>query len=144
MREESYVTTTYTTYTEGGREYPAYCVNRELPGVGELADYSVDVDTDITSALGNVQVWRTIINGFPYKTAGELGLANDIEAFQATKQAVYCILYGFDPVTRYRGTDQGADTRGNAIKNAIVGMVNEGRYGSQTPSDPSVDRKSVV
>lgn len=134
----SYVTTTYTTYTEGGREYPAYCVNRELPGVGELADYSVDVDTDITSALGNVQVWRTIINGFPYKTAGELGLANDIEAFQATKQAVYCILYGFDPVTRYRGTDQGADTRGNAIKNAIVGMVNEGRYGSQTPSDPSV------
>lgn len=134
----SYVTTTYTTYTEGGREYPAYCVNRELPGVGELADYSVDVDTDITSALGNVQVWRTIINGFPYKTAGELGLANDIEAFQATKQAVYCILYGFDPVTRYRGTDQGADARGNAIKNAIVGMVNEGRYGSQTPSDPSV------
>lgn len=134
----SYVTTTYTTYIEGGREYPAYCVNRELPGVGELADYSVDVDTDITSALGNVQVWRTIINGFPYKTAGELGVANDLEAFQATKQAVYCILYGFDPATRYRGTEQGADARGNAIKNAIVRMVNEGRYGSQTPSDPSV------
>lgn len=134
----SYITTTYTTYTEGGREYPAYCVNRDLPGVGELPDHSVDVDTDITSALGNVQIWRTIINGFPYKTAGELGVANDLEAFQATKQAVYCILYGFDPATRYRGTEQGADARGNAIKNAIVGMVNEGRYGSQTPSDPSV------
>ena len=27
----SYVTTTYTTYNEGGRSYPAYCVNREYP-----------------------------------------------------------------------------------------------------------------
>lgn len=130
----SYITTTYTTYTEGGKEYPAYCLNKEYPGVGELDGYTVDV----TSVLDNVQVWRTIINGFPYKSAGELGLANDLEAFQATKQAVYCILYGFDPVTRYRGAEQGADARGDAIKRAIVNIVNEGRYGSQTPSDPSV------
>lgn len=29
----SYVTTTYVTYNQGGVEYPAYCLNRELPGV---------------------------------------------------------------------------------------------------------------
>jgi uncharacterized surface anchored protein len=134
----SYVVTTYTTYSEGGKEYPAYCVNREYPGVGELDGYTVDVNASVTDVLGDVRIWRTIINGFPYKTAGEMGLANDLEAFQATKQAVYCILYNFDPVTRFRGADQGADARGDAIKNAIVNLVNIGRNGSQMPSDPSI------
>lgn len=27
----SYIKTTYTTYTENGKQYPAYCLNRELP-----------------------------------------------------------------------------------------------------------------
>lgn len=26
-----YIITTYTTYTENGKQYPAYCVNREYP-----------------------------------------------------------------------------------------------------------------
>lgn len=134
----SYVTTTYTTYNEGGRSYPAYCVNREYPGVGELDGYTVDVNASVTDVLGNVQIWRTIINGFPYKSAGELGLANDLEAFQATKQAVYCILYGFDPASRFRSAEQGADDRGDAIRTAIINMVNTGRYGSQMPSDPDI------
>ena len=133
-----YITTTYTTYSEGGKEYPAYCVNREHPGVGELDGYTVDVNASVTDVLGDVRIWRTIINGFPYKSASELGVANDLEAFQATKQAVYCILYNFDPVTRFRGANQGADARGDAIKNAIVNMVNIGRNGSQMPSDPNI------
>ncbi len=133
-----YVTTTYTTYNEGSKEYPAYCINREYPGVGELPDYSVDVDATLTEVLGDVRVWRTIINGFPYKSASELGVANDMEAFQATKMAVYSILYNYDPNTRFRGADQGADARGNAIKRAIVNMVNEGRNGAQVPSDPNI------
>ena len=83
-----YITTTYTTYSEGGKEYPAYCVNREHPGVGELDGYTVDVNASVTDVLGDVRIWRTIINGFPYKSASELGVANDLEAFQATKQAV--------------------------------------------------------
>lgn len=133
-----YVTTTYTTYSVNGKEYPAYCLNREYAGVGELDGYTVDVDTDVTSVLGNAQVWRTVINGFPYKSASQLGLANDLEAFQATKQAVYCALYGFDPTTRFRGADQGADSRGDAIKNAIINIVNAGKYGTQSPSDPTI------
>lgn len=133
-----YVTTTYVTYNESGREYPAYCLNREYAGVGELEGYTVDVNESVTDVLGDVRIWRTIINGFPYKSAGELGLANDLEAFQATKQAVYCILYNFDPTTRFRSAEQGADSRGDAIRKAIINLVNVGRYGSQTPSDPSI------
>lgn len=29
----SYVTTTYVTYNQNGNDYPAYCLNREFPGV---------------------------------------------------------------------------------------------------------------
>ena len=133
-----YIVTTYVTYNVDGREYPAYCLNKEYNGVGEHVEYSVDVDSDVNDVLGDIRVWRTIINGFPYKSAGELGLENDLEAFQATKQAVYCIIYDFDPISRYRGAEDGADSRGDAIKNAIVNLVNIGRYGSQTPADPSI------
>ena len=124
-----YVTTTYVTYNENGKEYPAYCMNREYPGVGEYDAYTVDID----SVVDDVRIWRTVINGYPYKSAAELGVANDLEAFQATKQAVYCILYGFDPYTRFRSAEQGADANGAAIRNAIINMVNIGRYGTQTP-----------
>lgn len=76
-------------YKKDGIEYPAYCMQRELPGVDNNYRYSVAVDKLIT----NVMVWRVIINGYPYKTISELGCQTEEEAFMATKQAVYCILY---------------------------------------------------
>ena len=100
----SYVTCTFVTYSYNGTEYPAYCMNREYPGVGEYDAYSVDID----AVLDNVQIWRVVKNGYPYKTPAQMGLENQYDAFIATKQSVYCILYGFDPSTRYRGGDDRA------------------------------------
>lgn len=135
----SYVTTTYVTYTENGKEYPAYCLDRGSPGVGEYDSYTVDIE----SVLDDVRIWRTIINGYPYKSASELGVANNYEAFQATKQAVYCILYNEDPATKYRSAEQGADSHGAAIRNAIINMVNAGRYGTQTPYTAGISTSKV-
>ena len=56
-----YIITTFVTYTENGKEYPAYCVNKEYPGVGEESDYSVDVNASVTDVLGDVRIWITII-----------------------------------------------------------------------------------
>ena len=125
-----YINTTFVTYQKDGVEYPAYCLNKEYPGVGECDGYTVDID----AVLDNVQIWRTIINGYPYKTPAELGVENKYDAFVATKQAVYSILYGYDPATRYRGGDE----RGTKIANAVVNLVNIGRYGTQTPSDGTI------
>ena len=129
-----YIITTFVTYQKDGVEYPAYCLNREYPGVGEYDGYTVDID----AVLDNVQIWRTIINGYPYKTPAELGVENKYDAFVATKQAVYSILYGFDPATRYRGGDE----RGTKIANAVVNLVNIGRYGNQTPSDGTITMRT--
>lgn len=126
-----YVTCTYVTYNKDGKEYPAYCLNRELPGVGEHEGYTVNID----SVIDNVEIWRTITRGYPYRTPAEMGVENKYDAFIATKQAVYCILYGEDPTTKYRGED----ARGIQITNAIINLVNEGRYGTRTPSDGTIN-----
>ena len=129
-----YIITTFVTYQKDGVEYPAYCLNKEYSGVGEYDGYTVDID----AVLDNVQIWRTIINGYPYKTPAELGVENKYDAFVATKQAVYSILYGYDPATRYRGGDE----RGTKIANAVVNLVNIGRYGTQTPSDGTITMRT--
>ena len=115
-----YIITTYVGYTgEDGKFYPAYCLNSDRHGVGEEAPYTVTV----TEAIQNPEVWRVLFNGFPYKSPGEMGVENDYDAFCATKQAVYSVLYGFDPASRYRGGDE----RGTKIANAIVNLVNYAR-----------------
>ncbi len=52
-----------------GKEYPAYCINPELPGVGEYPGYQVTVDDVVNNPH---QVWRVVTQGYPYKTLQEL------------------------------------------------------------------------
>ena len=124
-----YIITTYVGYTgEDGKFYPAYCLNSDRHGVGEEAPYTVTV----TEAIQNPEVWRVLYNGFPYKTPSELGVENDYDAFCATKQAVYCVLYGYNPSTRYKG----GDDRGTKIAQAIVNIVNTARNTSGNYTSP--------
>ncbi|MGN1271075.1 MAG: SpaA isopeptide-forming pilin-related protein [Clostridia bacterium] len=97
-------------------------------------EYSVSVE----EAINNVQVWRVLRNGFPYVSAAELGVENDIDAFFATKQAVYAVLDGRD-TNRYSG----ADARGDKIVAAIKKLVNIGRNGTETPYTPVINVSKV-
>lgn len=126
----SYIITTLVGYNYNGKTHYAYCLNRDAHGVGSVESYNVDID----SLLDNVQIWRTITAGFPYRTASQIGCSTNEDAFVATKQAVYCILYNFNPETRYRG----ADERGNQIKQAIINLVNEGKNGTRTPKSANI------
>ena len=84
--------TEFVVYKKDGKEYPAYCVNREKPGVTQ--EYSYDVV--INELYSNNLVWNVIVNGYPFKTPEELGCENDIEAFAATKLAIQDMLYDYD------------------------------------------------
>lgn len=86
------IKTTHAVYQENGKEYPVYCLNRELPGVGEVSSYNVKSQ----GSLQDLGLWRVIINGYPYKTLEQLGVASEEEAYIATKQAVYCYIYNTD------------------------------------------------
>ena len=74
---------------EDGTEYPAYCINPNRPGVDDLGNYIVGID----ETIDNPQLWGTITNGFPYKTAAELGLNSDFEAYYATKMAIWSVVH---------------------------------------------------
>lgn len=131
-----YVSCLFVGYSHNEKIYPAYCINRELPGV-EIVEggYSVSIDKTISDN----RVWRTIISGYPYKSITELGVETEWDAYIATKQAIYCILYDRDVRELYRG----ADTRGEKIVNAMEKMVNEGRYGTRTYQNANITINKV-
>ena len=131
----SYITCVFAGYEENGKIYPAYCVNRGLDGVGEIPTY----DVDLTKLMDDYRLWRVAINGYPYKTPEQMGVYNEYDAFLATKQAIYSILYNNDVDTYYRGGNK----RGEKVFNAVKYMVNEGRYGTYTPEDYNVSINKV-
>ncbi len=89
-KDQTIVKTAHAVYQENGKEYPVYCLNRELHGVG---DYIAKYDVENQGKLTDLGLWRIIVNGYPYKTPEQLGVANEQEAYIATKQAIYCYIY---------------------------------------------------
>ena len=131
----SYITCVFAGYEENGKVYPAYCINRGLDGVGEIDSY----DVDLAHLMDDYRLWRVAINGYPYKTPEQMGVYNEYDAFLATKQAIYSILYNNDVDTYYRGGNE----RGERVFNAVRYMVNEGRYGTYTPEDYNISINKV-
>lgn len=108
----------YVQYSYNGVDYPAYCMNPNKPGA-ETQSYSVSVQ----EAVNDVGLWRRIINGYPYKSIEELGVANKEEAFSATKHAIYCYLYGNDP-NSYEGISEAGGRTLRAMHTIINNAIN--------------------
>lgn len=113
------VVTTYVAYNDGGNLYPAYCLNVNLPGVGESGSYTVSTNELIT----DVGLWRRVINGYPYKTLSELGCNTKEEAFTATKHAIYCYVHGDNP-DNYSAIGEAGQRTLNAMKQIIANAQN--------------------
>ncbi len=110
-------------YKKDGKEYPAYCMNRELPGVEIRRSQTVDVK----QLVNNTKIWRAIINGYPYKSISELGCNTEEEAYLATKQAVYCMITNRD-VNEYSAIGEAGERTLNALRT----IVNNARNSNQT------------
>lgn len=92
----------------------------------------------MSQIANNQMVWRVLLNGFPYKSASEMGLPDDRSAFAVTKQAVYAVLDGRD-TSRYSGVDE----IGNQMADAVRRLVDIGRNGTQTYQDPVINVSSI-
>lgn len=106
-------------YKKDGKEYPAYCMDRELSGVEMGFSQTVDVN----NVINNVKVWRAIINGYPYKSISELGCVTEEEAYLATKQAVYCMLTNRD-VNEYSAIGESGQRCLNALRQIVTSARN--------------------
>lgn len=114
----SIVKVSYIVYDNNGVQYPAYCLDKTKPGA-EQGEYTVNVNNLVT----DVGLWRRVINGYPYKTLQELGVANKEEAFTATKQAIYCYVHGNNP-NDYEGIGEAGNRTLNAMKKIIENANN--------------------
>ena len=125
------VKTANAVYSENGKEHPAYCLNKDLHGVGEhIATYDVTYQGEIT----DVNLWKVIINGYPYKSMQQLGVADEDEAYIATKQAVYCYIYN-------RGTENYSPIgdAGNRVINAINTILENSKKSTESFENQNIE-----
>ena len=115
----------YVEYKNNGVSYPAYCLDKTMPGV-ETGAYDVSVNKQIN----DVGLWRVITNGYPYKTLEELGVQTKEEAFTATKQAIYCYVSGND-INRYYALDSAGEAGVRTI-NALHKILNDASSSTKT------------
>lgn len=106
-------------YKKDEKEYPAYCMDRELSGV----EIGFSQTVDVNDLISNVKVWRAIINGYPYKSISELGCNTEEEAYLATKQAVYCMLTDRD-INQYTAIGESGERCLNALKQIVTNARN--------------------
>lgn len=128
----SYIITHYVGYYDNGVFRPAYCLDKDKPGVDDTLSY----DVTIQEAMQNPAVYRVLLKGYPY--GGNLGFEDPKDAFFTTKQAVYRVLDGGD-VNNY----QGADEVGNRIVAKIKELVDYGRNGTETRKDPVLNITTI-
>lgn len=127
----SIVITYYAGYTYDGITYPAYCLDKTKQGVSVTNPaYTVSVE----EAIKDVNLWKIIINGYPYKTIEELGVANKEEAFTATKQAIYTYIHG-NQLSDYEAIGEA----GQRTLNALYKIVNSANQSTETQISNQVD-----
>lgn len=114
----------YICYIEDGKKYPAYCVKHGVNGVDEVGGYTVE----ISELLSDEKIWRTIVNGYPYKTPEQLGVETEDDAYVATKQAVNSVMLNRDVKSFYKGKN----SKGKKIVDAIYKISEIGKNGTQT------------
>jgi len=131
-------TTSLVGFYDNGTFHPAYCVNKELPGVEEDRHYGVVVE-DMNSLVNNQAIWRVLINGYPYKTPQQMGLENDEQAYMVTKQAIYRVIDG-ESTSNYGYLNDA----GKVMVAKIKELVNIGLNGTQTYQDPVINVSKVT
>lgn len=112
------VKTSYIEYINENNHYPAYCLDKTKPGIE-----TIRYDISVQGAIQDIGLWKRIINGYPYKSMQELGVANKEEAFTATKQAVYCYIHGNNP-SDYEAIGEAGQRTLNAMNKIISDAQN--------------------
>ena len=128
------------SYDNGSSKFPAYCLQRDLPGIGDREGEYSSYDVDVTGYINNPMIWRIIANSFPNNSFQGMGVRNIEEGYVATKQAIYCILYGNDADNFSRYSAIGA--AGERTLNAMKKLVNIARNGTDTMPSKIMDVKS--
>jgi len=133
---DTVVKTYVVVYNQDGKEYPAYCLDKNKAGVDDSINYDVTLD----GVIKNVYIWKAITNGYPYKTPEEMGCNTVGEAFMATKMAVYSVLYNYT-INDFSPIGEAGARTWNALNNILL-KVNDGEN-TQISSNLSIIEEST-
>lgn len=125
------IKTAHAVYQENGKEYPVYCLNRELHGVGE---YIATYDVKDQGKIEDLGLWRVVINGYPYKSIEQLGVTNEEEAYIAIKQSIYCYIYN-------TGTElySAINEQGERVINAMNNILENAKNSNESFDNPNIE-----
>ena len=136
LKKGDVVVKTYiVVYNDNGKEYPAYCLDKNKAGVDDNITYDVTLD----GIIKNVYIWKAITNGYPYKTPQEMGCNSIGEAFMATKMAVYSVLYNYT-INDFSPIGEAGQRTWNALNNILL-KVNDGNN-TQISAKLNIEEKS--
>lgn len=110
----------YYYINSSSKQLPAYCMNLGLNGAETVEG---GYDLDVSKYLDDVIVNNIILNGYPYKTVEELGLANESEARYATQFALWIKLNSLD-INQITPMESEYIRIVNAIKNIYYNGIN--------------------
>ncbi|MCL2775342.1 MAG: SpaA isopeptide-forming pilin-related protein, partial [Oscillospiraceae bacterium] len=113
---------------DDGNEYPAYCVDPDLPGVAEEGG---TYDVTLSNSEIDSKILGMVLAGYPYKSLSELGLSNDWEGNLATKIAIKAYLKGWSMSDLTSTDDSGARALAAAKLIYAAGIA---YTGSQAPA----------
>lgn len=108
------VETYYVYYTTKSNWLPTYCLDITKQGVNDEIIYGIREK----GYVKDEELWRYIVNGFPYKTRKELECETIQEAYMATQQAIYCYLYGYN-VEDFGAIGEAGKRTLNALKKIV-------------------------
>ena len=127
----------YVVYDDNGKHYPAYCLDATAKGITDNYKYTISGE----GKINDINVWRAIINGYPYKSLESLGVNSEQEAYYATKFAVYTMMYD-RKIEDHAPVDSDA---GRRTYNAFVQIVNNARNSTETiENDLSLNINSIT
>lgn len=110
----------YYYINSSSKQLPAYCMNLGLNGAETVEG---GYDLDVSKYLDDTIVNNIILNGYPYKTVEELGLANESEARYATQFALWIKLNNLD-INQITPMESEYIRVVNAIKNIYYNGIN--------------------
>lgn len=131
------VESNYIYYKGPKGEFPAYNVSPGKKGVNEIGNYQVNINKLLLDAereaINFTCLWRTIVNGYPYKRLDEMGVDTEMEAYFVTEQAIYCVMN-----SRNTKSYRAVTAQGEKIIKAIERLTQIGAHGGQNPEETIV------
>lgn len=101
-----YIMCSIAEVEKNGKKYFAYCIDPKKDGVEIYGQYNLTV----SKKIDNNKIYSALIHGYPNKTPKELGVETAGEAYLATTQAIFTMMYNRS-VTQYSGLDTAAGKR---------------------------------